>query len=246
MTTGKRRPRQDGIAALAARLADLRAERTHLIAGLTGSVASGKTTLAAGLADILDDTMQVATVSTDGFLYPNDVLAARDLTLRKGFPETYDIASLGRALADLRQGEADFPAYSHVTYDIDPALTRTIERPDIFLIEGLGFRTPSPPPRGTHEPDLLIYLDASEEDLLAWFLERFVRLWNAARTDPKSFYANFLHMSEPELITFATSVWDRINLPNLRENIAPLKEHADIVVLKSRDHAIRIVEDRLA
>jgi type I pantothenate kinase len=237
---------QTGITALASRLAELRAERDSLIAGLTGSVASGKTTLAAALADVLDDTLEVETVSTDGFLFPNSVLAERELTLRKGFPETYDRQALGEALQALRDGKAAFPTYSHVTYDVDPALTRLIPQPDVLILEGLGFQPLSPPPRGAQEPDLLIYLDASEEDLLAWFLERFVRLWNAAREDPASFYANFLHMSEPELMEFAVSVWERINLPNLRENIAPLKQRADIVLFKTRDHTVTIAEDRLA
>ena len=52
-------------------------------------------------------------------------------------------------------------------------------------------------------------------------------------------------MSETELVEFATSVWDRINLPNLRDHIAPLKETADIIVLKDADHAIRITHDRI-
>ncbi|MCA8901186.1 MAG: hypothetical protein KDA53_08030 [Hyphomonas sp.] len=231
---------------LADRLADLHAARGPLITGLTGSVASGKSTLAARLAGFLTGRMSVETVSTDGFIFPNAVLAERDLTLRKGFPESYDADALGAALAALRGGTADFPGYSHVTYDVDPDLTRTVVQPDLFILEGLGFRPPSPPPRGTHEPDLLIYLDASEEDLLAWFLERFVRLWNAARNDPASFYANFLHMSEPELIAFATSVWERINLPNLREHIAPLKAQADIVVHKRRDHTLSIAAVRVS
>ena len=246
MASGTTDAPKDGIAALATRLAELRAERESLIAGLTGSVASGKTTLAGTLADVLDDTLAVETISTDGFLFPNDILAERGLTLRKGYPETYDVRSLGDALAALRTGEAAFPAYSHVTYDVDPALTRTIARPDVLILEGLGFQPLSPPPRGTHEPDLLIYLDAGEDDLLAWFLERFLRLWNAAREDPSSFYANFLHMTEPELLAFAQSVWERINLPNLRENIAPLKARADILLVKAGDHTITIAEDRLA
>lgn len=245
MTTTPQTPPDDGIRALAARLTELQSDRAGLIAGLTGSVASGKTTLAGALADMLDDTLEVETVSTDGFLFPNSVLAERDLTLRKGFPETYDHQSLGEALSALRNGEAPFPAYSHVTYDVDPALTRTIAQPDVLILEGLGFQPLSPPPRGTHEPDLLIYLDASEDDLLAWFLERFVRLWNDARNDPSSFYANFLHMAEPELLEFAQSVWERINLPNLRENIAPLKQRADIILFKTRDHTVTIAEDRL-
>jgi type I pantothenate kinase len=246
MTAATQKTGQDGIRALAARLAELQSARDSLIAGLTGSVASGKTTLAGALAGILDDKLEVETVSTDGFLFPNSVLAERDLTLRKGYPETYDRQALGEALTALRSGEAAFPAYSHVTYDVDPALTRTVARPDVLILEGLGFQPLSPPPRGTHEPDVLIYLDASEDDILFWFLERFVRLWNAAREDPSSFYANFLHMSEPELLEFAQSVWERINLPNLRENIAPLKQRADIVLYKTRDHTVTIAEDRLA
>lgn len=246
MTSGTQYAPQDGIAGLAARLVELRGEQGSLIAGLTGSVAAGKTTLAAALADVLDDTLSVETVSTDGFLFPNATLAERGLTLRKGFPESYDTVFLGRTLIALRDGEAAFPTYSHITYDIDPALSRTITRPDVLILEGLGFQPLSLPPREAHEPDLLIYLDASEDDLLFWFLERFVRLWNAAREDPSSFYANFLHMSEPELMEFAQSVWERINLPNLREHISPLKARADIVLSKTRDHTITIAEDRLA
>ncbi len=235
-----------GLIELSQRLEHLVRQRGALVAGLTGSVASGKTTLARNLADLLDHELRVETVSTDGFLFPNSVLAERGLTLRKGFPESYDTEAIGGALRNLRAGAAEFPAYSHVTYDVDPALARTIRQPDIFILEGLGFQPLSPPPRDTSEPDVLIYLDADEADLLAWFLERFVRLWNAAREDSSSFYANFLHMSEPELMAFAESVWERINLPNLRENIAPLRHNADIVLFKARDHSIKVAADRLS
>ena len=95
-----------------------------------------------------------------------------------------------------------------------------------------------------HEPDLLIYLDAELEHIESWFLERFLRFWHAAEHDPSSFYAQFRHMTEPELVTFAKSVWAGINLPNLENHILPLRANADLVVKKDADHAITMTEDR--
>ena len=210
-----------GIAALAKRLAGLRSSADARIVGLTGSVAAGKTTLARDVADALNPPLSVETVSTDGFLFPN-------------------------ALVSIRQGEADFPAHSHDIYDIDPALTRTVQLPDMLILEGLGFQPPTRPERPDGEPDVLVYLDASEADLEYWYVERFVGFWNAARTDASSFYAQWLHMSETELRAFAKTVWDGVNLPNLRDHIHPLKAHADIVVHKARDHTVEIAEDRIS
>lgn len=234
-----------GISELAALIVEARPAEAHTqIIGLTGSVASGKTTLAKNVSAILAAEFSVDSVSTDGFLLPNDVLAERDLTLRKGFPETYDHAAKREAIERIRGGEATFPVYSHVTYQVEPELARTLAAPDILFLEGLGFSAPTLPPRPDHAPDLLVYLDADIADLEHWYLERFIRLWRAAETDPASFYARFLHMSEPELIAFATSVWTEINVRNLVEHIEPLRAVADIVVKKNRAHVVSVVEDR--
>tara|TARA_R110000803_G_scaffold195561_1_gene258808 strand:- start:2522 stop:3262 length:741 start_codon:yes stop_codon:yes gene_type:complete len=238
--------RADGVGALAERLAALRADGNSRIIGLTGSVAVGKTTLARQLSKRLAPDLSVETVSTDGFLFPNAILEPQGLLMRKGFPETYDRDGFTDALVRVRQGEADFPAHSHEIYDIDPALTRTIRLPDLLILEGLGFQSPSQPDRTGGEPDVLVYLDAAEVDLEAWYVERFVGFWNAARTDTASFYAQWLHMSEPELRAFAKTVWDGVNLPNLRDHIRPLRDHADIVVSKDASHTLFIVEDRIA
>lgn len=235
-----------GIAALAQRLAGLRSSADARIVGLTGSVAAGKTTLARDVADALTPPLSVETVSTDGFLFPNAVLEPQGLLMRKGFPETYDRDGFINALVHVRQGEANFPAHSHETYDIDPALTRTVRLPDLLILEGLGFEPPSRPDRTGGEPDVLVYLDAAEADLEAWYVERFVGFWNAARTDTASFYAQWLHMSEQELRAFAKTVWDGVNLPNLRDHIHPLRDHADIVVRKDSAHTVEIVADRMS
>lgn len=234
-------PAGPGVAALADQLAAIKADRGHLIIGLTGSVASGKSTLAAQIAHALTPEHKVETVSTDGFLFPNAVLETRNLMMRKGFPESYDRAGMASALEAIRGGEARFPVHSHEIYDIDPALARTLVRPDILILEGLGFQPPSGPQRTPGEPDILVYLDAEETHLEAWFLERFMRFWHAAAHDPASFYVRFRHMSEAETIAFArTAVWQTINLPNLRQHIAPLRAHADIVVKKGGDHDLTI------
>ncbi|HEX3407029.1 MAG TPA: hypothetical protein VHS81_07305, partial [Caulobacteraceae bacterium] len=193
-----------------------RGGRGPYLVGVTGAVAAGKSTFAGQLATALTAGGQtVETVCTDGFLLNNAALTAKGVLNRKGFPESYDMAGMRAALAALRTGPADIPGYSHVIYDIDPALTRRIEPAGVVVVEGLAL----------HEGavalglDALIYLDADEAHLEAWFAERFVVLWRAAEHDPTSFYAQFRHLSEPETRVFAVRVWQAINLPNLREHI---------------------------
>jgi type I pantothenate kinase len=220
---------------LASRLAARRTEGDTFVVGITGAVAAGKSTLARQLKDLLGSHGAVEVVATDGFLFDNASLEARGLLNRKGFPETYDMATLRAALAAVRLGGADFPAYSHVTYDIDPKLARRLDRPDVLIVEGLGLHAGA----ANVGLDLLIYLDADEAHLEGWFVERFLGFWRAAESDPASFYARFRHMSEAEVRAFAAGVvWRQINLPNLREHIVRGRDVADIVVVKDADHAI--------
>jgi type I pantothenate kinase len=215
--------------------------RAPFIVGITGAVAVGKSTLAAALREhMLDwsDAPAVEVVCTDGFLLDNGTLEARGLTLRKGYPESYDAEALRHALADLRRGPAVFPGYSHVTYDVDPALARRISPPEVLIVEGLGLHEPS-----TVGLDALLYLDAEEELLLEWFTERFLLLWRAAETDATSFYARFRHMSEAEVRALAATVWQDINLPNLREHIVLARDRADWIVRKGVGHAIESIAE---
>lgn len=235
-----------GLADLDAALCAARPAAGVYVVGLTGSVASGKSTLAAALLDRIrawDDRPDAELVSTDGFLHPNAVLEARGILGRKGFPETYDVEALKAALAAARTGAVTVPGYSHVIYDIDPTLARRIDGAQVLLVEGLGLHhdwraEPGPP------LDALIYLDADEADLQAWYVERFVGLWAAAADDPSSFYARFRAMDEPQVRDLAAMVWTSVNLPNLRENIILARDLARIVVRKGPGHEIVGVEVR--
>ncbi len=227
-----------GLMDIAAALDRFRAGRAVFVVGLTGAVAVGKSTLAAALRETLAAAPRamdgVEIVSTDGFLRTNADLEAAGLSLRKGFPESYDAAALVQALKSVRAGPTVFPGYSHRTYDIDPALARTLDRPTALIVEGLGLTRAAP-------LDALIYLDADEGDIERWFVERMMGLWRAGRDDPASFYARFAHLDEPGLRDFAAAVWARINGPNLQEHILPVRDEADIVVRKGADHSIRDV-----
>jgi type I pantothenate kinase len=224
-------------AALAARIAARRQPGETLVAGITGPVAVGKTTLARQLAEALPPPVEI--VSTDGFLKPNAVLEAQGLLMRKGFPESFDAPAMAAALAGLKSGPVTVPAYSHAIYDVDPAAARTIAGADIVLVEGLGL---APGADGQRPPlDLLIYIDAEEADVLGWFLARFMGLWHAAADDPSSFYARFRHMSEAEARDFAVEVWNGINRPNWLEHIARARDAADLVVKKVAGHSLILV-----
>jgi type I pantothenate kinase len=87
-----------------------------------------------------------------------------------------------------------------------------------------------------------VYVDADEEAIEAWFVDRFLHLVDAARDQDESFYKVFVEMSEAQVRMLATSVWEGINLRNLREHILPTKRNATLVVLKADDHAIRAIQ----
>lgn len=232
------------VAEIAELLRTRRAGRAPFIVGVTGAVAVGKSTFAGELAAAIaawPEAPVVEVATTDGFLFPNAVLEARGLLNRKGFPETYDSASLRAALSAIRQGPALFPTYSHVLYDIDPALARRLARPQVLIVEGLGLHEGA----AALGLDALIYLDADETHIEAWFEARFIDLWRKAETDPASFYARFRHMDEAQTRALAGQVWRAINLPNLRLHIVQGRDVADLVVRKGVDHAIGSVSERV-
>jgi type I pantothenate kinase len=213
--------------------------RPYLV-GIAGSVAVGKSRVAEELATVLSASRRVEVVTTDGFLFPNAELADRGLEARKGFPETYDVHLLEDFLRRIRAGEPEVPApvYSHELYDVLPT-RRMIERPDVLVLEGVNVLQPGP----AALLDLRIYVDADTDDILHWYVERFLRLRAAAVDDESSFFRRFSGGEDADATTIAELIWQGINAPNLVEHILPTRDHADVVVRKGADH--RVVEVRL-
>ncbi|HEY4939975.1 MAG TPA: hypothetical protein VII56_00995 [Rhizomicrobium sp.] len=221
-----------------------RAAGTPYVVGVAGSVAVGKSTFAAALREAIEawpGRPRALNIATDGFLFPNSVLAERGIALRKGFPESFDVEALRAALAAIRGGaRVAVPRYSHVTYDSDPDNPLIVNNPAVVILDGLHLAQIERP--GSQRLiDCLIYLDADEDVIEKWFTDRLLPLMLAGRDDPKSFYYRFRDMDDAARRAFAQSVWQNINLPNLREHIVKDRAAADLVIAKSADHAIAAV-----
>ena len=220
------------------------------IIGIAGSVAVGKSTTARVLQALLSrwpNTPRVSLVTTDGFLHPNAALQREGLMERKGFPESYDGTALIRFLSDVKAGRRPVaaPVYSHLTYDVEPDKTVVVDKPDILIVEGLNVLLPNR--LGVDIPfvsdffDFSIYLHADEADLERWYIERFMRLRQTAFRDPRSYFRKYAELSDEEAIATARSIWTRINLRNLWENIAPTRGRASLVLTKGASHRIEDV-----
>src|SRR3712207_4746728 len=169
---------------------------------------------------------------------------------RKGFPESYDTGKLLRFLADIKAGKRNVraPLYSHLVYDVTPDETTVVDRPDLLIVEGLNVLQPARLPKdGKAIPfvsdyfDFSIYLDADEDDLERWYVDRFLKLRQTAFRDPRSFFRKYADLSEDEAIATAESLWTRINLINLRENIVPTRQRASLILRKGASHRIEQV-----
>jgi type I pantothenate kinase len=220
------------------------------IIGVAGSVAVGKSTTARVLQALFarwPNTPRVDLVTTDGFLYPNAVLEREGLMERKGFPESYDLPALLRFLNEVKAGRHPVraPIYSHLVYDVKPNEWVTVDQTDILIVEGLNvLQTGRPPKDGKAVPyvsdffDFSIYLDADEDVLLRWYVDRFLALRGTAFSDPQSYFHRYSKLSDEEAVKTASSIWSRINLANLHENILPTRQRADLILTKSGSHLI--------
>ncbi len=208
-----------------------------MLFGISGGVASGKSTAAKVLGDHLAaEGLTARILPTDSFLLPNAELAERGLLMRKGFPESFDADEIGACLQRIAEGDlpVGVPVYSHVTYDRVPGDRRVLEPADVFVVEGVNALLD--PAAG--RMDMSVYLDAPEEVMVTWFVDRFLRMCEEAE-GRESFYGIFSEMTSEQRRAAAETTWRAINGVNLAEHILPSRKNATFVLEKEPDHSVR-------
>jgi type I pantothenate kinase len=227
--------------------------KVPFVIAVAGSVAVGKSTTARILQALLSrwpDHPMVELVTTDGFLYSNEVLSARGLLHRKGFPETYDQRRLVRFLSEVKSGAASVvaPMYSHLRYDVVSGPGIPIESPDILILEGLNVLQSRARADGRLPGvflsdffDFSVFVDAAEGDIRRWYVERFLALCSTAFQDEKSYFHRYARLNEAEAVATAEAIWAGVNAPNLVQNIAPTRSRAKLILHKAADHSVRKV-----
>ena len=220
------------------------------IISIAGSVAVGKSTSARILQSLLSHwpkQRKVDLITTDGFLHPLAYLQEHNLLHKKGFPISYNTPQLIRFLADIKSGKPNVtaPIYSHLTYDIIPDQFNVIDQPDILILEGLNVLQPNRNQANelfvSDFVDFSIYVDAEEDLLKEWYIHRFLKFRQSAFTDPNSYFKHYANLSEQEAVTTAGKIWDEINGLNLKENILPPRERADLILKKGANHEVELV-----
>ncbi len=136
------------------------------------------------------------------------------------------------------------PVYSHLAYDIIPGAAHVLRHPAMVIVEGLnvlGVNTKGASPEHIVASDFFdfsVFVDAAEDDIARWFTDRLLALRATVLQEPEAFFHRFASLPDDELAAVAERIWAEINLVNLRENVAPTRGRANLVLEKGGDHLV--------
>jgi type I pantothenate kinase len=123
-------------------------------------------------------------------------------------------------LAELKEGKSELrvPVYSHELYDIVPGHFQTINQPQILILEGLNVLQGSARDDAAVAAgyfDFCIYLDADENDVEQWYVERFSVLQRTVFQRPTSHFHHFKDLRPAEVRKTGQEIWGSINADRL-------------------------------
>jgi pantothenate kinase len=162
------------IAHIAATIFKRAGKARRFIVAIAGPPGAGKSTLSAGLHDLLPEgTVEV--VPMDGFHYDDTVLDRRGLRARKGAPETFDFAGFETLLKRIRGGEPDIaiPVFDR-TMELSRAAAAIVAADTKFVLVEGNYLLLDEDPWSRLAPlfDFTVFVDVPRGELERRLLER--------------------------------------------------------------------------
>lgn len=160
---------------IAARIDRLPAPPPRRLIALVGPPASGKSTVAQALCDLLRARgTPTALMAMDGFHLDNRILDARGLRARKGSPETFDVAGLHAMLARVKNGEEVIAPRFDRTLDVSIGAAEVIGvDATTVIVEGNYLLLDAPGWSALHDLwDLSVLMEVPDAVLEARLLQR--------------------------------------------------------------------------
>jgi type I pantothenate kinase len=137
------------------------------------------------------------------------------------------------------------PVYSHLSYDIVPGETISVDRPDILILEGLNVLQPNKLPRdGKEVPfvsdffDFSVYIDAEEERVRTWYVERFMRLKETRFRDPRSYFHRFADLPMTRRRAWRPACGSASTSSTCAKTSCPPANAPDLILSKDWDHSV--------
>ncbi|MBZ9678623.1 nucleoside triphosphate hydrolase [Mesorhizobium sp. ES1-1] len=162
------------LAHLAATIFKRAGKAPRFTVAIAGPPGAGKSTLSAGLHDLLPDGA-AEVVPMDGFHFDDIVLERRGLRARKGAPETFDFAGFETLLKRIRAGEPDIaiPVFDR-SMELSRAAASIVGADTKFILVEGNYLLLDEEPWSRLAPlfDFTIFVDVPRDELKRRLLER--------------------------------------------------------------------------
>jgi type I pantothenate kinase len=77
-----------------------------------------------------------------------------------------------------------------------------------------------------------------------WYVDRFLTFQKTVFQNPSSYFHRYAALNHDEAVGTARQIWETINAVNLRQNILPTRDRAQLILEKAEDHTISSVKLR--
>lgn len=212
-------------------LPNIKMKNKFFVIGITGNIASGKSTFAEFLKQELLTAFpeeKIEIISTDDFLFDNLYLHQHNLFDEKGWEKSYDTNKISLFFKELIDNDKCNMTeyYSQKSGDIMPC-NRVVYQPTILIIEGTMTLTPL----FSHFIDYSIYLEVDLKVNYNWFEKRSLENLSSKK--------EYCDLEENEAINIIYSIWQNVNIQTFYKYAFPNKENANLCIELDGNHRIK-------